>query len=77
MEYKADLEMMHWLVMDRDTKELTNGWQGRRHKRNPKPKTLINGFALYQLHHKCQVVDAPAPEKNQISEDIVCTCKLE
>ena len=42
-----------------------------------KLKTFITGLALHQLFFRSQLVDNLIPEKNQISEDIVCTCKLE
>ena len=42
-----------------------------------KLKTLITLLALYQLQHKSQIFNALTPEKNWISEDIICTYKLE
>ena len=42
-----------------------------------KLRTLLNELALQQLQYKTQVADALFPGKDQISDNIVCTCKLE
>ena len=43
--------------------------------KHTKLKALITGLALHQLQTKSKVVDFLTPTKNQISKDIICSCK--
>ena len=45
--------------------------------KHAKLKTLITRLDLHQMYDKRSLVDTLVSEKNQIGEDIVCTCKLE
>ena len=45
--------------------------------KHTKSESVVTSLALYHLQNKSKVVDALTPEKNQISKDIICSCKLE